>query len=189
METVQNLIMRFGKSIRFKVITLMAVSLLVMAVSILSFSISRASDSLIKSNMALLDAVKESKKEHITDFFSSIENLLLSRTADSATVQALWSLDEGFEELEEMQDISDKEVTASLLKHYENEYLNRINFGIKGSQSKRSAKEYLPKSATARLAQYLYIVENENKIGEKDKLVMSKKHKESYSSNHVQIHR
>ncbi|WP_294961945.1 hypothetical protein [Sulfurimonas sp.] len=74
------------KSIKFKVIALLAVSLLVMTLSIMSISISRASDSLVKSNMALLDAVKESKKEHIVDFASSIENLLLSRTADSTTV-------------------------------------------------------------------------------------------------------
>ncbi|WP_373034734.1 methyl-accepting chemotaxis protein [Sulfurimonas sp.] len=176
------------KSIKFKVIALMAVSLLVMAISIMTISISRASDSLVKSNMALLDAVKESKKEHIIDFANSIENLLRSRTADSATVQAMWALDEGFQELEEMQEVSQDEIKAALIKHYENEYINKINFNIKGVKPKKSAEEYLPKSLNAQIAQYLYIVENESKVGEKDQLVMSKKHKEEYSTNHVQVH-
>jgi len=175
------------KSIKFKVIALMAISLLVMTVSIMTISISRASDSLVKSNMALLDAVKESKKDHIMDFFSSIENLLLSRTADSATVQAMWALDESFQELEEI-DVSQDAIKAALIKHYNNEYINKINFNIKGSKPKKSTQDYLPKSFSAQMAQYLYIVENENKVGEKDKLVMSKKFKEEYSTNHVQTH-
>jgi methyl-accepting chemotaxis protein len=175
------------KSIKFKVIALMAVSLLVMTVSIMTISISRASDSLVKSNMALLDAVKESKKEHIMDFFSSIENLLRSRTADSATVQSMWALDESFQELEEI-DVSKEAIKAALIKHYNNEYINKINFDIKGAKPKKSTEDYLPKSFSAQIAQYLYIVENEHKVGEKDKLIMSKKFKEEYSTNHVQIH-
>jgi methyl-accepting chemotaxis protein len=176
------------KSIKFKVIALMAISLLVMAISIMSISVSRASDSLVKSNMALLNAVKESKKEHIIDFSKSIENLLRSRTADSATVQAMWAIDEGFQELEEMDEVSLDEIKTALIKHYENEYINKINFNVKGVKPKKTSKEYLPKSTNAQIAQYLYIVENENKVGEKDKLFMSKKHKEEYSPNHVQIH-
>ncbi|EDZ62400.1 methyl-accepting chemotaxis protein [Sulfurimonas gotlandica GD1] len=176
------------KSIKFKVLALMAVSLLVMTVSIMSISVSRASDSLVKSNMALLDAVKESKKEHIMDFSHSFENLLLSRTADSGTVQSMWALDESFQALEEMTEVSPEDIKIALLKHYENEYINKINFNVKGAKAKRSATDYLPKSLSAQIAQYLYIVKNENKVGEKDKLAMSKEHKEVYSTNHVQIH-
>ncbi|WP_415397782.1 methyl-accepting chemotaxis protein [Sulfurimonas sp. CS5] len=176
------------KSIKFKVIALMAVSLLVMAVSIMSISISRASESLVKSNMALLDAVKESKKEHIIDFFTSLENLLLSRTADSATVQSMWALDESFQELEEIPGIQQNDIKLALTKHYKDEYLNKINFNIKGAKPKKSVEAYLPKSFSAQIAQYLYIVDNKNKIDEKDKLTMSKKYKEEYSTTHVQIH-
>ena len=50
------------RSIKFKLITLMAASLLVIAVSIVTISVQKASTALVQSNMALLDAVKESKK-------------------------------------------------------------------------------------------------------------------------------
>ncbi|MCK9492188.1 MAG: methyl-accepting chemotaxis protein [Sulfurimonas sp.] len=176
------------KSIKFKVITLMALSLLVMALSIMSISISRASDSLVDSNMALLDAVKESKKEHLLDFFQSLENLLSSRTADSATVQAMWSLDESFLELESLEDISLDEMRSKLLQHYKDEYLPNINFDIKGVKPKKAAEEYLPKTKHALIAQYLYIVDNEHKLSQKDNLMMNKNHKEEYSANHVQTH-
>jgi len=176
------------KSIKFKVITLMAVSLLVMALSIMSISISRASDSLVKSNMALLDAVKESKKEHLLDFFQSLENLLRSRTADSATVQAMWALDESFLELESLEDISLDEIKAKLLQHYEDEFIPNINFSIKGVKPKKATEDYIPKTKHALIAQYLYIVDNEHKLLEKDKLMMNKNHKEEYSANHVQTH-
>ncbi|RLA72318.1 MAG: methyl-accepting chemotaxis protein, partial [Epsilonproteobacteria bacterium] len=145
------------KSIKFKVITLMAVSLLVMTISILAISLSRASDYLIKSNIALLDAVKESKKDHILDYFTSLKNLLLSRTADSITVQTLWSWDETFEELEDIE-ISQYELQSALLQHYNQEYIPNINFDIKGSQPKQETNKYLPKSKSAQVAQYMYIV-------------------------------
>jgi len=175
------------KSIKFKITTLMAVSLLVIAVSILSISMSRASDSLVKSNMALLDAVKESKKDHIIDYFTSLKNLLLSRTADSITVQTLWSWDESFEELEEL-DISDQELKSALIAHYEKEYIPRINFNIKNSKSKRDIKEYIPKGRSGQIAQYLYIAKNEKPTGQKGGFSMSKLYKDEYSASHVQIH-
>ncbi|EQB38763.1 chemotaxis protein [Sulfurimonas hongkongensis] len=176
------------KSIKFKVITLMAVSLLVMAISIMSISISRASDSLVKSNMALLDAVKESKKEHLLDFFQSLENLIRSRTADSTTVQAMWALDESFLDLESLDDISNAEIKAKVLQNYKDEYLPNINFDIKGVKPKKALEDYLPKTKHALIAQYLYIVDNEYKLSQKNKLLMNKNHKEEYSLNHVQTH-
>ncbi len=175
------------KSIRFKVTALLAVSLLIMGVSILSISVSRSSDSLVQSNMALLDAVKESKKQHIKDYFESLKNLLLSRTADSITVQTLWEWDEAFESLEELE-ISDATLESALLKHYEKEYLPRINFNIKGSAPKKNLSEYLPKSKSAKIAQYMYIAKNENPVGKKSDLDMSKLFKDEYSAQHVQIH-
>jgi len=175
------------KSIKFKVIMLMALSLLVIAVSILSISVSRSSDSLFKSNMALLDAVKESKKDHILDYFTSLKNLLLSRTADTITVQVLWEWDEGFEGLEDL-DISSKELESALIDIYKQEYIPNINFNIKGSKQKQSANKYIPKSKSGKIVQYLYIAKNKYKVGEKDKLLMSRVFKEEYSANHVQIH-
>ena len=175
------------KSIKFKITGLLVTALFVLATSILVVSITRSTDSMVQSNMNLLDAVKESKREHLLDFFKSLENAVLSKANDSATVQLLWELDEGFEELEEV-DIDESKLDAELIKYYEAQYINKINFEIKDAKAKRATKDYLPKTKSAKVAQYLYIVKNKYKEGEKNKLVMSKHIEENYSKSHVQAH-
>ena len=176
------------RSIKFKLITLMAVSLLVITVGVVTASLSKASSALVQSNMALLDAVKESKKDHIEDFFKSIQLLLTSKASDIATVESLWALDDSFQELEEVEGLSHSTIEEGLLKHYDAEYLPQVNYKMKDVQAKRETKEYLPKSLSAQAAQYLYIVDNVHPIGEKDKLHFNKNVDVEYSKNHIEIH-
>jgi len=176
------------KSIRLKVIVLLAVSMLVMAISIVSLSVTRTTDALLQSNMALLDAVKESKKDHIIDFFNTIEFALLSKSGDAATVESLWALDESFQDLESTEGISTSKIKSSLLEHYENEYLPKVNYNMKDATPRRSTAQYLPQNINAQIAQYLYIVENPNPVGQKENFSMNQKHNDEYSKNHVEIH-
>ncbi|WP_373072692.1 methyl-accepting chemotaxis protein [Sulfurimonas sp.] len=176
------------KSIKFRITSLIAVAIFIVISSLLYVSVSRSSESLVKSNMDLLDAVKESKKEHIMDFFSSVKNLLLAKSTDNATTQILWTMDEGFEELEDFDKVDIKTIKKELIEHYEKEYISRINYKVKGSKPKRSAEEYLPKSKAGLVAQYLYIVKNENPVNEKQNLFMNKDFSDTYSPNHVQVH-
>ncbi len=167
----------------------MAVSLLVIAVSIVTISLSKASEALVQSNMALLDAVKESKKDHIVDFLTSIKLLILSKSSDMATVETIWALEDSFMELENTEGLSLGKVESTLLKHYENEYLNHVNYKMKNSSQRRPTKEYLPKNINAQVAQFLYIADNPNKLGEKEKLSMNKNYDNEYSKNHIEIHK
>ena len=177
------------KSIKFKLIALMAVSLLVITISIVTTAVSKSSDALVQSNMALLDAVKESKKDHIIDFLNSIKLLIVSKSNDMATVETIWALEDTFMELEEIEGLSLDTVEKSLLKHYETEYLNRVNYKVKDSSQRRSTKEYLPKNKSGQVAQFLYITDNENPVGEKEKLSMNKNYENEYSKNHIEIHK
>jgi len=177
------------RSIKFKLIALMAVSLLVIAVSIVTISLTKTSEALVQSNMALLDAVKESKKDHIIDFLTSIKLLILSKASDMATVETIWALEDSFMELEEIEGLSMDRVRSSLLKHYDTEYLNDVNYKMKGSSQRRPTQEYMPKSASGQVAQYLYIVDNINPVGEKEKLSMNKNYEAEYSKNHIEIHK
>lgn len=176
------------KSIKFRIISLIAVAIFVIISSVLYVSVSRSTDSLVNSNIDLLEAVKESKKEHLNDFFSSVKNLLLAKTTDNATTQILWNLDEGFEELKDFDKVSLSTMKQALIKHYEKEFIPKINYKVKNASPKRLAKDYLPKSTSAIVAQYLYIVDNKNPVDEKQKLYMNKNYSDSYSTNHVQVH-
>ena len=129
------------RSIKFKLIALMAVSLLVIAASIVTASLSKASGALVQSNMALLDAVKASKKDHILEFFNTIEVLLTSKSGDIATVETLWALDDTFQELEEIEGVSNTKIKNALLDHYENEYLNKVNYHMKNEKPSSETQE------------------------------------------------
>ena len=176
------------KSIKFKLIVLVAVSLLVMAVSIVSIALSRATDSLVQNNIAKLDAIKESKKDHIIDVYNSIKFLLKSNSTSAATVEKLWMLDEGFQSLEDFEEIPQDEIDKKLEEFYQTKYLPKVNYKFKGSVQKRSSDAYVPKNLTGQVAQYLYLVENENKYGNKKALNMNIKHDEEYSKSHTEVH-
>jgi len=176
------------KSIKFKLITLMAISLLVITIGVVITSLSKASSALVQSNMALLDAVKESKKDHIQDFFKSIELLLTTKASDIATVESLWSLDDSFQELEEVEGLSHSKIQNTLIKHYDEKYLNHVNYKMKGVSPRHETKDYLPKSLSAQAAQYLYIIDNVNPVGEKEKLHFNKNFDVEYSKNHIEVH-
>jgi len=177
------------KSIKFRITSLIAIAIFVVISSILYVSVSRSSDSLVNSSIDMLDAVKESKKEHLVDFFSSVKNLLLAKSTDSATTQMLWSLDESYEELEDFDAVDIETIKKELVKYYEKEYISNINFKVKNASPKRTAEDYLPKSTSGLVLQYIYILENKNSINEKDKLNMNTKYSDPYSLNHVQMHK
>ncbi len=176
------------KSIKSKLITLVALSLLVITVATVSLSLTRTTGALVKSNMALLDAVKESKKDHIIDFFKTLELLLTSKSGDIATVEALWALDDSFQELEEIDGLSQDKIKKELLAHYDTEYLNHVNYKMKNAEGRRATEEYLPKSLSGQAAQYLYIIDNEYPISEKEKLQINKNYDLEYSKNHIEVH-
>jgi methyl-accepting chemotaxis protein len=177
------------KSIKFKLIALIALSLMLITISVVIFSLSKSGDALVKSNMNLLDAVKKSKIDHLTDYFSSMKNLLLSKASNTATVEQYWQVNDSFDELTETEKLpSMSTIKRKLLKHYESEYLNRINFNMKNATARRPTKEYLPKSDSGLIAQYLYILDNPNPINEKHKLTMNLSFKDDYSKNHVELH-
>ncbi len=167
----------------------MAVSLLVIAASIVTVSLSKASDALVQSNMALLDAVKESKEDHIIDFLESIRLLIVSKSSDMATVETIWAMEDAFQALEEIEGASVEKAERSLIKHYDEEYLSRVNYKMKDSSQRRDTKEYLPKSASGKIAQFLYITDNQYPVGEKEKLAMNKNYEAEYSKNHIEIHK
>nr|WP_275856219.1 hypothetical protein [Sulfurimonas sp. MAG313] len=176
------------RSIKFKLIALMAISLLVMAVSIVAISLSKASTALIQSNMAVLDAVKESKKDHVVDFLTSLKLVLLSKSTDAATVETMWSLEDSFLELEDETVFDIDAIKKELIQHYNNEYLNKVNYKMKASPQRRQTQDYLPRSVSGQIAQYLYIVDNEHPVGEKYKLNINKNKMVEYSKNHIEIH-
>ena len=132
------------KSIKVKLILLVAVSLILTSFAVVTLSLSRATDSLLESNMAQLDAVKESKIDHIRDFFKSVEFLLLSKASELTTIESVWKLDESFEMLADEAILDDSQIVRRLKDHYQSEYLNRVNYKFKDATTKTLTRGLYP---------------------------------------------
>ena len=118
-----------------------------------------------------------------------MEKLLLSKSKDGATVEALWALDDSFQEIDEAEELpSISFMKKKLLKVYQTNYLNRVNYDLSGVTPKRAPKAYLPQSDSGVIAQFLYIADNPNPPEKRKLLPMNLHYKDGYSKNHVELH-
>ncbi|MBN2815926.1 MAG: methyl-accepting chemotaxis protein [Campylobacterales bacterium] len=177
------------KSIKFKLVALTVAGLVLLGISIAIVAVNKSSDAIIKARMDQLSSIAEAKAEGIVDFTKFFQGLIISNAGDINTVQTLWGLNDAFELFEDEVDLDIDEVTAQLEKDYSENYLSKVNFEFPGVSAKKVTGEYLPTTNLGKLAQALYILENENPDGHKDELHQNKGHKDDYSKQHALYHR
>ncbi len=177
------------KSIKVRLVALTVVGLLILGVSVSMIAINKSSAALIQARMEQLSSVAEAKSEALVEFTMFLKGLIVSTANDINTVQTLWGLNDAFEALEDETGLDEDSVTSKLTKHYESDYLNKINFDFPNTQARQSTASYLPKDLNGKIAQELYIVENENPVGKKDLLHQNKLYKDDYSKQHALYHR
>ena len=180
-------------SIKFKLIGLIVGSLLVSSTAILLISTFESVAHSKKEALEKLNSITASKKHHLEDYFKSIEGLIVTTANNSG--EPLYYMSRYFKALEadttnEMNIVKAdvNMMRAKLLEHYKTSYIEKINYHLKDIPLKRSVEEYLPKSNNGIIAQYLYIVENEAKVGEKNQMVESKSYTTPYTLNHANHH-
>ena len=180
-------------SIRSKLLGLMIGSLLVLLVIVLSISITNSITHSKKERLEQLDSITAAKKQHIEDYFSNIEGLLLA-TADTAE-DPLYYMSRHFKALEadttsdmniEKADVT--KIKKEIINHYKDHYIENINYDITNGGAKKAAEAYLPQTNSGMIAQYIYIVKNDAKIGEKNLMVESSTFTTPYTLNHAKFH-
>jgi methyl-accepting chemotaxis protein len=176
------------KSIKVRLVALTIVGLVVLGTTITIIAINQSSKSLLEARMNQLESIAESKRESIMEFTNSLSALMLSLSNDLGTVEMLWHLDEAMAELEN-EEFNVNKVDEALTAHYQTQYINKINFDVPKAESKRALKGYIPKTNNAKIAQFLYIVDNKMPLGEKHNLMMNKNHNDEYSKQHTIYHR
>jgi len=176
------------KSIKTRLILVLAFSMLLIAVSGAVVAIKSASDALTQANMDKLKAIKESKKEHLGDYFASLASLLKSKANDRATMETLWALDEGFGELSGAKGADLPAMRGKLGAFYKNEFIGAVNYDMPGAAAAAEPAAYLPAKPAGVVAQYLYIADNANPVGKKQLLSMNKSLNDNYSGQHIVFH-
>lgn len=146
-----------------------AVAFVSMAViGVISFFKGR--DSLEKESFNRLTAVREMKANQIEDYFTQINDQLLTMSEDPTIIEAMKEFRQGFNNIDKDLGISDAKMTPinTLLNGYfEKEYLSRLN---KNLSTKATLKEESTDNKNGRILQTLYIASNPNPVGSKYKL-------------------
>lgn len=125
-------------TIKSKLIGLVVLSLVILSSIILFFSLTESKTQAKSDKLAQLSSITSAKKQHIENYFKTISGLIVSVANTTTSSDALYYMGRFFKNLEqynEAQLILDegldlKEVKNKLIKHYEEFYLNDINFNL-----------------------------------------------------------
>ena len=176
------------KSVKIRVILLVAIAAIVVGIAISLVSLPKFSGALTEAYLNQLNAVKESKKDHIQNFFEDLESLVIYTAQSEGTVSAMDAFVTAFHKLDKEAEIDVDSAKRELIDHYNSQYLNKVDYDIPGVKKRRPVEEYLPKSSDGIIAQKLYIIDNPKPVGEKNDL-MYHKDKTTYSYVHKVYHK
>ena len=176
-------------SIKAKLTLATVIGLLGLSVALAIVSVSISSNALGEAELHKLEAIKSSKRGEIINYFNSLKSLLTSLSKNQSTKSAFELFKDGFYMLEEQIDLNRTFMLKELSKEYEENYLSKVNYHISNSTKKKATKEYLPLDINGLIAQYIFIADNKEKIGEKNKLFSNPKYRTLYTGAHKKYHK
>ncbi|MFK7915965.1 MAG: methyl-accepting chemotaxis protein [Pseudomonadales bacterium] len=130
----------------------------------------QASDSLKERSLSQLEALRQSRKSHIESYLGIVEDHNASTAGGLMTVAAMTEFTAAFNAL-----ASEIEPADDQLERYSDRVQSFYSGGFGAEYEKRNGesvdtRSLIPEGINARLAQYLYIADNPNPLGQKDKL-------------------
>ncbi|MCP4969134.1 MAG: methyl-accepting chemotaxis protein, partial [Arcobacter sp.] len=176
-------------TIKSKILVVTILSLVSIAIIISIIAIKSIEKSIVINQLEKLDSIRVSKQSHIEHYLKSIGDLLLSLSNSKLAKDSLKEFSKTFYLLESEQSLDIEDIKKQSLDHYNNKYLNKINYEIPNSEQRKSTQDYLPKNNNALIAQHIFIIDNKEKIGEKNKLIYNDKYKSSYLDTHRKYHK
>lgn len=152
------------------------------------FYFSNTISKLEKSQMDRISKIKSPKLEKNIDYFNSLKTLLLYIQKDKTTKEAFIAFENGFYKLEFEIHLNENMVINQLKKDFLENYLNHVNYDIPNSEQKKDINMYIPSDNNARIAQFIFITDNQNKLEEKNNLILNEKYISSYMNSHSIYH-
>ncbi|MFT4600532.1 MAG: serine phosphatase RsbU (regulator of sigma subunit) [Arenicella sp.] len=147
----------------------------------------KGKSSLEKESFNRLTAVREMKASQIEDYFTDIENQIVTFSEDHTIIEALSSFKSGFDTIGVELNYSDEEVVAyeaRLESYYRDEFMPRLNVNVKISED---FSHHWPAHESSLILQDLFISSNENPIGDKHYLSQTAD-QTSYGQAHETYH-
>lgn len=150
----------------------------------------QATESLEKEARNRLSGLLEGRKAHIEEYMSNLLDMNATLASSTMTVHALRDFKMGFDFLETEFSNSNLTNDRTLEEEVEIYYQNVFAPAYKENTQEdlpSNATTMMPKTQNGLAAQWLYIVNNQNALGEKDKLPFAKDHS-IYSDIHRDNH-
>ena len=180
MHRIKNLPIGSKVLIAFVSVTFLAI----MLVAYISYF--TAKNSLQKTIFNQLVSVREIKATQVESYFDFINRQLISFSQDDTIVAAMHEFKRGFYNLHDDLNLTipNNKVNASLEEYYQNEFLLKLSetMGVT-----RKFDYYQPQDINAKIAQYLYISNNQNSMDNKKNLI-DPLDGSRYSSIHKKYH-
>ncbi len=158
----------------------------ILPLTITSFILlSKATDSLKQQAFNQLESVREIKKGQVEDYFSVIEKQIITLAETPFTINAMSDFKAQFNTLAD-----------NVNSHQQQQYKNKLTayyqkeFSLKFEQQNNNRPDVyqlIPNNAQQITAQYLYIANNSNPLGEKHHLLTSDD-ESAYSQSHAKYH-
>lgn len=161
-------------SIKIKLTLVSVVGLLILGVFITVLSVNKSTEALLKAEYNKLKSIETTKASEINNYFNSLKSLLISLANSKSTQEAFLDFEDGFYKLSDEIDLDTQSIKKSLQSDFEANYLNSVNYDVPNSQNRRSTSSYLPSQDSALIAQYIFITNNKEKLGEKIHFYMMK---------------
>ncbi|VAX29103.1 Methyl-accepting chemotaxis sensor/transducer protein [hydrothermal vent metagenome] len=146
------------------------------------YSTSQISEALLETNKERLVSLREAKKLQVENYFKQIEGQAITFSESRMAVDAVQKFNSAFKDLESEADGFYETGEESRLKE-RYQYQQKNTFGAPAD----AASRWFPKDKTAQLLQSIYISENPNPIGAKEKLSAGSDGS-TYSELHEQYH-
>jgi len=163
-------------------------SIAILATSVTTYiGYTSARNSLEKESFNKLTAIREVKASQIENYFSQINDQVVTFSEDRMIINAMKAFKNGFQSIDSDLNVTALEmesVEAKLDQYYQDEYLVRLNPNLDDTEE---TPEYWPESRNTRLLQNLYIASNQNPTGEKHFLDLAED-ASSYSQTHKLYH-
>ncbi|MDF1874624.1 methyl-accepting chemotaxis protein [Sulfurimonas sp. SAG-AH-194-I05] len=175
-------------NIKTKVIAAVVV-LLALLTGVLSYlAVFKSAEALQEADMMKMESVRVAKQGEIEAYFGYLGGLLTSLAAQEGTRDAFVALDAGFYKLSEELDLNQNTVVSALKSNFQTEYLDGVNYAVPNGDKRKSIESYIPKNENAQIAEYLFIVDNSAKLGEKNSMSYNAKYDSSYMQAHKRYH-
>ena len=99
-----------------------------------------------------------------------------------------FAFEESFYKIQKESNLTQAEVKEKLKSDFNLNYLSTVNYNVPNAEQKKDIEVYIPKDLNGAIAQYVFITQNNNKLGEKNKLVFNPKYDFSYMNAHKTYH-